>query len=37
MVLEEDDEGGYKDEEPTADRTPTTASSELFFVTIAGR
>jgi hypothetical protein len=37
MVLEEEDEAGYEDEELAVDRAPTTARSELFFVSIAGR
>jgi hypothetical protein len=36
IVLEEDG-GGYKDEELAADLNPTTACSELFLDTIAGR
>ncbi len=37
IVLDDDGDGVYKDEEPPADLTPTTACSELFLDNIAGR
>lgn len=37
MIVLEEDEGGYKDEELAADLNPTTACSELFLDAIAGR
>jgi hypothetical protein len=37
VIVLEEDEGGYKDEELAADLNPTTACSELFLDAIAGR